>query len=583
MTLNRTLPIFAAFCLCAWMGGRSVALAKSATPVPPGGLPDAWIPSQAVFLLHSSQPDTILDVLLDPAVTAQVPMGKAPAAVLTGIARYLESQLGCDWKTALRRLMRKGFTFAAAPGGATVMIAQAEDAAFLAKGNDAFVQAGRWGGSSKVAQTVHGETNCWTIDGGKEYHALAGEALILSNRLELLHQVLDLRSGAASPSESLAGLPDFQFAKEAARVDAEAVLFVGPELVKALPISRRKSQAEQQPLVALLLGRNPGPSPNPAEEWLALDLDADGRALSVRVTGDKLAGQAAAFAAPQAGDGVLPNVSVPRQIAGLSLWRDLHGFYAAKDSLFPERTSALILFENLMGIYFSGRDLTEDVLGALDPHVRLVAAEQAYDPATGTPALKLPGFAAVFRMREPEKFGPVIEEAWQKAIGLVNITRGQKAQPGLVIDKRDYGGVRYSFASFSAAGEPDKTKLDSRFNFQPALVRDGEFLIICSTTQLADDLIDALRSPVKPVAGSNAVIEIDGARLATIVAENRESIIKGNMLKKGQERAAAEKDLGQLMTVVKLLEQATLRTGEAASQRFVDLRLELGPMLRANR
>lgn len=583
MIVNRALPLSAAACLVAWLGAWTVVLGELATPVPPGELPDAWLPSEAVAVLHSSKPGTVLDLLLDPAVTSQVPVGKAPAAVMTGVARYLESQLGCDWKTALRRLTRRGFTFAAGPGGATVMIAQADDAAFLVKVNDAFVQAGRWGGPSNVSQTAHGETACWTIDGGKEYHALAGDALILSNRLEVLHHVLDLRSGAASPSESLAGLPDFQTAKKAARAGAGAVLFAGPELVKALPISKRKTQAEQQPLVVLLLGRNPQASQNPEQEWLALDLDADGRALSARVTGEKLAGRAAAFAAPQAGDGVLPNLSVPRQIAGLSLWRDLHGFYAAKDALFPERTSALILFENLMGIYFSGRDLTEDVLGALDPHVRLVVAEQAYDPAIGTPALKLPGFAAVFRMREPEKFGPVIEEAWQKAIGLVNITRGQKAQPGLVIDKRDYGGVRYSFASFSAAGEPDKTKLDSRFNFQPALVRDGEFLIIGSTTQLADDLIDALRNPLKPVAGSNAVIEVDGARLATIVAENRESIIKGNMLKKGQERAAAEKDLGQLMTVVKLLEQATLRTGEAASQRFVDLRLELGPMLRGNR
>ena len=58
----------------------------------------------------------------------------------------------------------------------------------------------------------------------------------------------------------------------------------------------------------------------------------------------------------------MPHLDVPRQIAGASVYRDLHGFYAAKDDLFPERTSALIFFENMMGIFFSGKDLTEEVL-----------------------------------------------------------------------------------------------------------------------------------------------------------------------------------------------------------------------------
>ena len=44
----------------------------------------------------------------------------------------------------------------------------------------------------------------------------------------------------------------------------------------------------------------------------------------------------------------------------------MHKFYAAKDTLFPDRTSGLIFFENMMGIFFSGRDLTDEVLAALD-------------------------------------------------------------------------------------------------------------------------------------------------------------------------------------------------------------------------
>jgi hypothetical protein len=106
------------------------------------------------------------------------------------------------------------------------------------------------------------------------------------------------------------------------------------------------------------------------------------------------------FAAEPA-DGALPNLSVPRQIAGLSFYRNLHQFYAAKDDLFPQRTSGLIFFENMMGIFFTGRDLTEEVLAELTPEIRLVVAQQEYAPEVGTPDPQFPGFALIFGMKPP--------------------------------------------------------------------------------------------------------------------------------------------------------------------------------------
>ena len=97
--------------------------------------------------------------------------------------------------------------------------------------------------------------------------------------------------------------------------------------------------------------------------------------------------------------GALPNLAVPRRIAGLSLYRDLHAFYAAKDKLFPERTSGLIFFENMMGIFFTGRDLTDEVLAETRPEIRIVVAAQKYDPAIGTPQRSTAGL----RRRVPRK------------------------------------------------------------------------------------------------------------------------------------------------------------------------------------
>ncbi len=138
-----------------------------------------------------------------------------------------------------------------------------------------------------------------------------------------------------------------------------------------------------------------------SSNWLALGVDVQGETLAVQALTDGIApgsDSPSAFAMPQkASDGAWPNISVPRRIAAMSLYRDLHGFYAAKDTLFPERTSGLIFFENMMGIFFTGRDLTSEVLAETEPEVRIVVAEQQYDPAVGTPEVKIPAFAAVLR------------------------------------------------------------------------------------------------------------------------------------------------------------------------------------------
>ena len=157
---------------------------------------------------------------------------------------------------------------------------------------------------------------------------------------------------------------------------------------------------------------------------------------------------------------------------------DLHAFYAGKDRLFPERTAGIIFFENMMGIFFSGLDLTEEVFGEMHPEIRVVAAEQQYDPEVGTPAVRLPGFAIVLRMKHPKEFGEVFEEAWQKALGLINFTRGQQALPGMIIDRRTLGDVTYSIAYFRPPKGGDRSNIDSRYNARPALAMVGQWLVL---------------------------------------------------------------------------------------------------------
>ncbi|HPA20843.1 MAG TPA: hypothetical protein PLU30_24055 [Verrucomicrobiae bacterium] len=569
-------------------GTRHVATAHATARQAPVHFPEEWIPDAAVAVLEIGQTDEILNLLLDPALSGRLnlaPQLSGPAkwrqAIGTWMFRqHFERKFGADWQTLVRRLVKGGVTVAAGSEKTFVAIVKGDDADFVQKLHDELVAvAGRGARQNpgKVSQTPYEGVPVWTLNGGNTYHAVVDGHVVLSNKLPAIRAVLDLRAGKGAGS--LAKRAEFLSAKKSMGRDAAAALYVSPAVMNNLPLPHGPQRLQDNPMAVLLLAAYADAFQGDA--WTALELDCPDGNVSLRLsgTGKPVRTGPKAFAWPAAdSDGALPNLVVPRQVANASLYRDLRHFYANKDALFPERTSQLIFFENMMGIFFSGRDIAEDVMGAVDPHVRLVVAEQAYDPAIGTPSIQIPAIALVFRMRDPKRFGIIAEEAWQKMLGLVNFSRGQKAQPGMIIDRLDHSGVRYSCAAFSHAEEKDKSNLDTRFNFRPAIVHHDDYLIFSTTDGLANDLIDALGKPSpKAIAGINSIVEINGSRLASLVEANSESMIRDNMVKKGQTREQAEKGVAAIPAIARALGAATLRMGAPDGKMIAELNLTLHP------
>lgn len=563
----------------------------SAEKLPPA---TQWISPDALVVLEVTQPKALLDSVLDPqtaeAVTS-VPAYQALASQegfrqFVAVVSYLETMVGSDWKTALRNLTGGGVTVAASPQGTVWMIFDAEDAKMLEQLHVTLLgfardQASTQGQPGRVVSSQYRGVTGWTFGGG-EAHAIVGNRLVLSNKPEGLKAALDLR--AEPGGASLDGVPAYQAAKQTAEPNACARAFVNVGVLKQHPPIQQALNRSANPLAALLFT---GITESLRESnWLSLGLRVEGKTLALQAAVDGKATDPsgpAAFALPDQPDkGVLPNLSVPRRIAGLSLYRDLHAFYAAKDELFPERTSGLIFFENMMGIFFSGLDLTEEVLGETQPEVRVVVAEQEYDPAVGTPQLQIPAFAAVFRLRNPDQFSEVVEEAWQKAIGLTNFTRGQQAEPGLIIDKPSHGDTKFTVAYFRAPPEGNREKTDQRFNFRPSLARVGDFMILSSTDGLTKDLIDALKKEmaetVKPLAAAHSLLEVNVAQVASILGANRDNLVRQNMLNEGSTKEQAETQIDLLLTIIKYLGQATLNVGTSDGR--PQATLELKPDLR---
>ena len=549
-----------------------------------------WVPAGAVIVVNVSRPKAALDMILRPKLIEAIessPIYKAQAAnrgfrQFRSLVRLLERRLETDWKSIVRRLAGGGATWAVGPRKATLLIIDALDTRVLKETHDLLLfmiesEAEKKGRPARLPSTKYAGVTIWSL-GPNEAHAIIGKRLMIANSPEVLKAALDLR--AKTGGKSIASLPAYRQALKAAGADAAAGVYANTAVLKRIPAVAKALAAQKNPLMALLAAPITEALSN--STWLTVSLKIKDDTLTFDAISNAALGPTgtAQFALPaNASDGAMPNLAVPRRIAAMSLHRDLKGFYAAKDKLFPERTGGLIFFENMMGIFFTGRDLTEEVLAEIGAKVRLVVAEQKYDPAAGKPSLQLPAFALVLPLKNPKQFSPVVEEAWQKAIGLVNFTRGQNAEPGLLIDRPVYRKTKYTTACFNPPAGDAPKDADVRFNFRPTLAMPGNHAIFSSTDSLARDIIDALAKETakgpKQLAGTHSMLEISGAQLASILKANRKNLVRQNMVEKGHTKEQAETEVDMMSAAIKIVSRVVLSIGADKGRSKISLEVHL--------
>ncbi len=555
---------------------------SAADEMPPAS---EWMPGGALVAIEISEAGDVLDLALSdemidtvyamPGMQQQKESGGL--AQFKAIVGYFEANLGTDWKTAARTLLGGGATFAVYPDESVLLVVDGTDAALLEKLREfsttvAKGEAAKKGNADSIKSGDYRGVIGWTF-GPKEAHSVIGSRLIVANQVDRLKTAIDLREDGG---DSLADQAEFKAARSAAGPKADGFLMLNMGVLKQVPDVQKGLDNFGNPVGSLLLAGVAESMRAANVVTLALDVEGDTVSLAAVSDGKVDAEKTSVAFAQTDGNGALPNLKVPGFLAGVSVYRDMHGFYAAKDDLFPERTGGLIFFENMMGIFFSGRDLTDEVLAETGPEIRVLVAQQKYDEKIGTPKTQFPAFAAILRMKDPENFSDVMEEAWQKAIGLVNFTRGQNAEPGLIIDRPLHGDTQFTVARFAAPKVEEKSDADVRFNFNPALAMPNGYLVLSSTENLARDLIDALKKETaETLAGIENVhsfAELDGANLSSILNANREQLVRNNMLEDGNTRDQAETAIDTLLAIVGHLGQTKfeIRNESGATQaRFV--------------
>ena len=548
----------------------------------------AWVPQNAVAALVVKNPTNLIEqweksplrqaVENNPGFRAALANpGLKQADALVGL---VEVHTKKDRWTLLKQVFGGGLFAAALPRGEVIVIAEAQDGQLLRDVHEfllglAKLDAENKGQPNRVRSADYRGITAWTF-GGDEIHAIVENRLILANKPELMKQIIDRIQDARAGS--LRDNPKFAAAAKAT-AEHNLVLYLDMETLRALPNVQKGLEQGRQPLPILLLAGTV--TALQKAPWLAVGLSIEGS----HVTGTLQTGevtewpQSLAFAVAPGEDGVLPPIHVPGTVLTASFYRNLRDFYAQKNELFPERTSGLIFFENMMGIFFTGRNFTEEVLAELEPYVRVVVAAQRYAPEVGTPAVQLPAVAVVFRMKNPEKFQPVVEEGFQKVLGLINFVRGQDAKPGMILDRPVYKGVKYTLAYFNPDPEGDQEHADIRFNFSPVLACRDRDLILSTAEPLAKDILDALAEQEAALQKVQKTVttqlEVLGNQIVRLLEVNKEALVAQNMAEKGHSRERAERELSQLLTVLRLLGELRLTESFHNHSNRWDFQLEL--------
>jgi len=447
------------------------------------------------------------------------------------------------------------------------------------------------GNPDPVKKFKHGETDCFSL-APTEAHSIYGGRFVIASSEKILGDALDLLSGTKKLPSTLDKEPRFLDAVKSATPDSrQAFGFARMDLIRKSNPGTYTVTDDYNPLLALLFGG--WVEAYRQADWLgmAIDWKANKPALEafLPISAEVAKGELRKAFTPPKGTYAAKPLSVPNQLGTLSLWRDLGKVWNIRENVVTgPALQGLNGLDNGIGQFFGGRDFGTGVLGSLKPDWRVVVAEQ--DPKTMIPKpdLVLPAFAiSVGYDTKDEDFRQRWIIAFQSLVGVLNVVGGQEKAPVLVQNQEDFEGAKIYSAKYlppvkPAKAKPGDSKTDEegihiRHNFRPTLVLAGDHLIISSTTEMARDVVKAIKladagSDAPPQAMS---VDLNGKRIAGMVDVNRERLVMQNMVEKGHGKAAAQSEIGAIEGMIRGLNHAVITAEDTENQFRLRLSLDL--------
>ncbi|MDA7980406.1 MAG: hypothetical protein MPJ50_16735 [Pirellulales bacterium] len=491
----------------------------------------------------------------------------------------IESRLGASWTEIVDGVSGGGIHLCFEPlRQAVLVIVEAKDGSQLTTLNQELLSLQK-AGNNEAAKPVEKQlrgVQGWSL-GPQAFHCVVDNLLFFSNKEAAINQMLDRRFGKAVGT-SLADARDYQ---EGQSAGGEKTLW-GFARLGPLRIFGQFNQAIN------------GLSDNPLAELVAGGiLDVVGKAGHTVFTADVVESDlhvrvSLPFSESDVSDrrrwyfsgrdtAAQPLLEPPGTILSLSTYRDFSQFWLSRDELFEEVTLAeFSQADTNLGTFFSGMEFGRDVLGSLEPGMRLVVARQNFAEHQPKPTAKFPAVATIIEMKDPDAFFPQLLATYQTIVGVINLNGAMNAQPKLLLGTEDHGGVQIWKSTYL----PDpNTKLDSApviFNLSPSCVRVDNHFVISSTTELARQIVDELRSGGDSAAtADNTRLLADFSPLSEVLAENKAALVAQNMLEEGISQEESDEQVGVLISLLKRMDPAALRFAAEDHQLIFEFSLGL--------
>lgn len=502
------------------------------------------------------------------------------------VVSLIESQVGVKWREAIGLVSGMGIYLGldAETEGVAVLI-KAEDEAKRDEILEQVMKLARDDAQSKgkddpfETAEYRGITAYQADDG---IFAVLGSWYLFTNKSDLGKTIADNFLDGAT--QSLAGSPQFVAMREAAAGSPAAWAGVDLKLLRDAGAAKELFAGRTDNVVAeVLVGGLMSNIRHAPIATAALYLEKDDIELRLTTPHDPawIGEEREYYFGTNQRETAPALLDLPDTLLAISAHRDVAAMWLRGADLMTQKAvDQLAEADSGLSNLFSGKDFGADILGALGPDHRLIAVRQDFGDRTPQPALKLPAFALVSRLRDREMMQPELRRIFQSLIGFLNVVGASNAQPQLDLDMDKGDGFQLVTSEYAPSVENrDSREARMNYNFSPSVGFAGDRFILASTKELAAQLVHLQETsdsgPANKQPTTNSHVSANAAVLRQVLSDNRAQLIAQNMLEKGHGEEAAELEIGTFLSLIDMFRTAELRLAVAEDELQLNLRVGL--------
>ena len=568
----------------------SVAQALAMEPEPDAA---ALFPQTTVLYGEVSRPAEILSAILSHPLRSKLESSASfrdatqtqPYRDFLTARKVFEIQMGMDWPEAVKAMTEGGVFagFDAATNGVALLV-KGRDAATMEQFRTRLLEMTRLGQpAEKRQQSEYRGIAAYKLENGGA--AVVGKWLVVVNRPELGKAILDrlLDAGVSSgeaTGESLAASAEFQSARMARRPAAALWAFADLNAVRKDDHARKQlTSPAVNPLAELLAGGIQSILQHAASLTAEFTMGEDALQLSVRSPWNAKwipEQRAWYFGSEQSQAPALPDVKHALLTSGT--WRDVSAMWLRSDDLFDENMQdQLASADNTLTTLFAGKDFGEDILASFQPEIGLIVTRQDFSRVSPRPTIRLPAFALILQLRDPDRMTRELRRTFQSIIGFFNVVGAMEGRPQLEMDIEKFSGAELISSVYLAEpGEESSEDAEIYYNFSPSAGFSGSQFVLSSTRELAREILQADPVAAQPSGRPNSYLRLSAPVLRQVLEDNRDHLISQNMLEQGHAQDEASAQVSLLLGIVDWFEGAEVRLERTEDA----LRLQLDVSLR---